>query len=138
MVAQLSVLELKYGRDYLNLTKTGMQPKLNLYHSNGSVWLDEDLFIPIPEVGLIQYDISSNVIRHDGTVSAKLFLENGNKSIHVVLFLTNSSLYPSNCKGISFIIVKSLKFLCVLSFPLSPLGPCSPLSPFGPTGPCGP
>lgn len=79
-------IRIKYGRDYLNLTKTGMQPKLNLYHSNGSVWLDEDLFIPVPEVGLIQYDISSNVIRHDGTVSAKLLLENGNKSIHVANF----------------------------------------------------
>ncbi|WZK93682.1 DUF2479 domain-containing protein [Staphylococcus phage SpP] len=79
-------IRIKYGKDYLNLTKTGMKPKLNLYHSNGSVWLDEDLFIPIPEVGLIQYDISSNVIRNDGTVSAKLFLENGRKSIHVANF----------------------------------------------------
>ena len=76
-------IRIKYGKDYLNLTKTGMTPRLDLFHSDGSIWIDEDLYIPMPDVGLIQYNIPNNVIKHSGLVNAKLFLVNGDKSIFV-------------------------------------------------------
>ena len=55
-------IRIKYGKDYLNLTKTGMTPRLDLFHSDGSIWIDEDLYIPMPDVGLIQYNIPFKVI----------------------------------------------------------------------------
>lgn len=82
-------IRIKYGKDYLNLTKTGMTPRLDLFHSDGSIWIDEDLYIPMPDVGLIQYNIPNNVIKHSGSVNAKLFLVNGDKSIHVSNFSFN-------------------------------------------------
>lgn len=82
-------IRIKYGKDYLDLTKTGMTPKLDLIHSDGSIWIDEELYITMPEVGLIQYNIPNNVIKHSGSVNAKLFLVNGDKSIHVSNFSFN-------------------------------------------------
>ena len=82
-------IRIKYGKDYLDLTKTGMTPKLDLFHSDGSIWMDEEVYIPNPDVGLIQYNIPNNVIKHSGSVSAKLFLVNGEKSIHVSNFSFN-------------------------------------------------
>ena len=82
-------IRIKYGKDYLNLTKTGMTPRLDLFHSDGSIWIDEELYVPMPDVGLIQYNIPNNVIKHSGSVNAKLFLVNGDKSIHVSNFSFN-------------------------------------------------
>lgn len=82
-------IRIKYGKDYLDLTKTGMTPKLDLFHSDGSIWMDEELYIPMPDIGLVQYNIPNNVIKHSGSVSAKLFLVNGDKSIHVSNFSFN-------------------------------------------------
>ena len=82
-------IRIKYGTDYLDLTKTGMTPKLDLFHSDGSIWMDEEVYISMPDVGLIQYNIPNNVIKHSGSVSAKLFLVNGDKSIHVSNFSFN-------------------------------------------------
>lgn len=102
-------IRVKYGKDYLDLTKTGMAPKLDLFHSDGSIWMDEDLYIPMPEVGLIQYNIPENVIRHSGVVKAKLFLINNEKSIHVSNFsfeIKDSGIEDAVGKEITLTLVK--------------------------------
>lgn len=79
-------IRVKYGKDYLNLTEIDMTPKLDLFHSDGSIWMDEELYIPVLDTGLIQYNIPENVIKHKGSVKAKLFLVKDEKSIHVANF----------------------------------------------------
>ena len=79
-------IRIKYENEYLNLSEVNMTPRLDLFHSDGSIWIDESLSVPIPSLGLIQYDIPENVIRHSGEVKAKLFLVKGDKSIHVSNF----------------------------------------------------
>lgn len=102
-------IRIKYGRDYLNLTKTGMTPKLDLFHSDGSIWMDENLYVTMPDIGLIQYNIPENVIKHSGTVKAKLFLVNGEKSIHVSNFIfeiKDSGIEDAVGKEITLTLVK--------------------------------
>lgn len=79
-------IRIKYENEYLNLSEVNMTPRLDLFHSDGSIWIDENLSVPIPSLGLIQYDIPENVIRHSGDIKAKLFLVKGDKSIHVSNF----------------------------------------------------
>src|SRR5699024_6587027 len=66
-----------------------MQPQLDLFHSDGSIFMDEKVDIILAEQGLIQYKITDQVIKHPGTVNAKLFLKNEQESIHVANFSFN-------------------------------------------------
>src|SRR5699024_10233623 len=50
---------------------------------------DEKVDIILAEQGLIQYKITDQVIKHPGTVNAKLFLKNEKESIHVANFSFN-------------------------------------------------
>lgn len=70
----------------VDLTRYDMTPKLDVFSSDGSIFLDEELTIINPEIGLIQYNIPSNVIKHVGETVAKLFLVSESKSIHVANF----------------------------------------------------
>lgn len=79
-------MRLKYENSYVNLEEINMRPRLDLFHSDGSIWIDENLIMVLPEYGLIQYSVPDNVIKHKGKVTAKLFLVNQNKSIHVANF----------------------------------------------------
>ena len=67
----------------LNLNNVNMQLQLDLFHSDGSIFMDEPLNIIYAENGLVQYKISDNVIKHVGKVNAKLFLKNETQSVHV-------------------------------------------------------
>ena len=73
----------------LNLNNVNMQLQLDLFHSDGSIFMDEPLNIIYAENGLVQYKISDNVIKHVGKVNAKLFLKNEQESIHVANFSFN-------------------------------------------------
>lgn len=73
----------------VNLNKTTMKPSLDLFHSDGSIWLNEALEVIMAEKGMVQYNIPSNVIKHAGNVNAKLFLKSDEKSIHVANFSFN-------------------------------------------------
>ena len=73
----------------LNLNNVNMQLQLDLFHSDGSIFMDEPLNIIYAENGLVQYKISDNVIKHVGKVNAKLFLKNDQESIHVANFSFN-------------------------------------------------
>ena len=70
----------------LNLNNVNMQLQLDLFHSDGSIFMDEPLNIIYAENGLVQYKISDNVIKHVGKVNAKLFLKNDTQSVHVADF----------------------------------------------------
>ena len=102
-------LRIKYEDEYLNLSEIDMTPRLDLFHSDGSIWIDENISVPIPDIGLIQYDIPENVIRHSGEVKAKLFLVKGDKSIHVSNFnfkIHDSGVEEAVGKEITLTLVK--------------------------------
>lgn len=79
----------KWNDKPVNLNLVNMRPVLNLYMQDGSIFEDEALKIVMPESGVIQYNVSVNVIKHVGKVNAKLFLVNENESIHAVNFSFN-------------------------------------------------
>ena len=71
---------------YLDLTKTDLKPVLFLFHEDGSIFEIKDFINVMPDKGLIQYNLSDNVIAHAGKVKAKLFLKNTKQSVHVANF----------------------------------------------------
>ena len=79
----------KWDKHPLNLTNVNMNLQLDLFHSDGSIFMDEPLNIIYAENGLVQYKISDNVIKHVGKVQAKLFLKNETQSVHVADFSFN-------------------------------------------------
>ncbi|GEM_PF-3479375 len=79
-------IRIKNNNETVNLTNTNMLPKLDLFLNDGSIFMDEDVKIILPEQGLIQYKISDKVIKHPGVVNAKLFLKNQSQSVHVANF----------------------------------------------------
>lgn len=79
----------KWDKHPLNLNNVNMQLQLDLFHSDGSIFMDEPLNIIYAENGLVQYKISDNVIKHVGKVSAKLFLKSDTQSVHVADFSFN-------------------------------------------------
>ena len=70
----------------INFNNTDMQPRLDLYAKDGSIFTKEPVEIILPEQGLIQYKVTDYVIRHEGKMDCKLFLENGTESVHVANF----------------------------------------------------
>ena len=92
----------------VNFSNTNLKPVLDLFHSDGSIWLDEELDIVMAERGLVQYKIPENVIAHAGTIKAKLFLKDDKQSVHVANFkfnITSSGVEDSIAKEISVNIV---------------------------------
>src|SRR5699024_8016537 len=79
----------KWDKHPLNLNNVNMQLQLDLFHSNGSIFMDEPLNVIYAENGLVQYKISDNVIKHVGKVNAKLFLKSDTQSVHVADFNFN-------------------------------------------------
>lgn len=92
----------------VNFSNTNLKPVLDLFHSDESIWLDEELNIVIAEEGIVQYKIPENVITHAGTIKAKLFLKDDKQSVHVANFsfnITSSGVEDSIAKEISVNIV---------------------------------
>ena len=79
----------RYDNSYIDLIDSGFVPQLDLFHSDGSIWMNEPLIAVMPKRGLMQYSIPDNVIIHAGKVDAKVFLKRGNESIHVANFNFN-------------------------------------------------
>lgn len=73
----------------LNLSETTLKPKLDLFCEDGSIFVNESVEIVSQVNGLIQYNISKDVIKHVGKVTGKLFLTDDANSIHVVTFHFN-------------------------------------------------
>ena len=79
-------IRLSSNEYYLDLTKTDLKPVLFLFHEDGSIFEIRDFINVMPDKGLIQYNLSDNVIAHAGKVKAKLFLRNAEQSVHVANF----------------------------------------------------
>ena len=79
-------IRLSSNEYYLDLTKTDLKPMLFLFHEDGSIFEIKDFINVMPDKGLIQYNLSDNVIAHAGKVKAKLFLKNTKQSVHVANF----------------------------------------------------
>lgn len=99
---------IKYRDTAFNLNDTNLTPLLDLFHSDGSIWLDEPLEVIMSDKGLLQYNIPNNVIEHAGKVKAKLFLRNAEQSVHVANFtfdIKDSGVEGAVAKEISVNIV---------------------------------
>lgn len=79
-------ITIKNNKRAVDLSKTNLTPKLDLFHSDGSIFMNENINTALPEQGVIQYKISDRVIKHPGKVNAKLFLKNETQSVHVANF----------------------------------------------------
>ena len=79
-------IRLSSNEYYLDLTKTDLKPVLFLFHEDDSIFEIRDFINVMPDKGLIQYNLSDNVIAHAGKVKAKLFLKNTEQSVHVANF----------------------------------------------------
>ena len=77
---------INHRKTAFNLDNTNLTPVLDLFHADGSIWLDEPLEVIMADKGLLQYNIPNNVIAHAGKVKAKLFLKNTEQSVHVANF----------------------------------------------------
>ena len=92
-----------------NGSPVDMKPKLDLFMEDGSVFIDETIEVLIPEIGLIKYDIPSNVIKHIGKVNCKLFMDSPEHSVHVANFsfsIVDSGVEKVVSKEISLNLVK--------------------------------
>lgn len=88
---------IKWNGKSVDLDSINMRPKLDLFLSDGSIFIDETLNIISPKSGLIQYNIPNKVIKHAGIVNAKLFLESEEHSVHVANF--NFTISDSGVEG---------------------------------------
>lgn len=92
----------------LDLSKTTLKPKLDLFCEDGSIFVNEPIEIVSPVNGLIQYNISKDVVKHVGKVTGKLFLKDDANSIHVVTFHFNIS-----DSGIDSVVTKEVSVTLV-------------------------
>ncbi|MDK9870230.1 BppU family phage baseplate upper protein [Staphylococcus equorum] len=77
---------INHRKTAFNLDNTNLTPALDLFHADGSIWLDEPLEVIMSDKGILQYNIPNNVISHAGQIKAKLFLRNAEQSVHVANF----------------------------------------------------
>lgn len=94
---------------YLDLTKIDLEPVLFLFHEDGSVFEIKDFINVMPEKGLIQYNLTDNVIAHAGKVKAKMFLKNAEKSVHLANFdfsIKDSGIAGAVEKEISVVVIE--------------------------------
>ena len=85
-VASIRIKIKKQDGTSVNFNETDMLPRLDLYAKDGSIFKNEPVNIVLPEYGFIQYKVSDYVIRHEGKMDCKLFLENDTESVHVANF----------------------------------------------------
>ena len=101
-------IRLSSNGNFLDLTKTDLKPVLFLFHEDGSIFEIRDFINVMPDKGLIQYNLSDNVIAHAGKVKAKLFLKNTEQSVHVANFafdIKDSGIEGAVAKEISVNII---------------------------------
>lgn len=101
-------INIEFNNKPYDLTTTDMVPVLDLFCADGSIFMKENVEILSPENGMLQYLISKNVIKHVGSVKAKLFLENSTSSVHVSNF--SFTIYDS---GVEDAVEKEIKVTLV-------------------------
>lgn len=101
-------LYLKWNNREFNLNRSKLEPQLDLFLEDGSIFLDEPVEVADPEIGLIQYKIPEKINGHFGTVDCKLFLKSETEKIHAANFsftIKNSGVEDAIEKEISVNIV---------------------------------
>ncbi|PTF65076.1 BppU family phage baseplate upper protein [Staphylococcus chromogenes] len=101
-------ISINWKGSVLDLSKTTLKPKLDLFCEDGSIFVNESVEIVSQVNGLIQYNISKDVIKHVGKVTGKLFLTDDANSIHVVTFHFNIS-----DSGIDSVVTKEVSVTLV-------------------------
>ena len=99
---------INHSNTAFNLDNTSLRPVLDLFHADGSIWLDEPLEVIMSDKGILQYNIPNNVIAHAGQIKAKLFLKNAEQGVHVANFtfdIKDSEVEGAVAKEISVNIV---------------------------------
>ncbi|WP_145425958.1 BppU family phage baseplate upper protein [Staphylococcus haemolyticus] len=102
-------IRINYNGSPVDLTKTDMKPKLDLFMEDTSIFRDQKLEVLIPESGLIQYEVPPNVIKHIGKVNCKLFMDSPEHSVHVANFsfaIVDSGIEKAVAKEINLNLVK--------------------------------
>ena len=64
--------------DPIDLNKAKMTPKIDLVMGDGSIFIKEPVNIIDAQVGLIEFDIPPNIIRHVGKANASVYMEDEN------------------------------------------------------------
>lgn len=64
--------------DPIDLNKAKMIPKIDLVMGDGSIFIKEPVNIIDAQVGLIEFDIPPNIIRHVGKANASVYMEDEN------------------------------------------------------------
>ena len=82
--------EVKYQDETItepvDLTQTNMQPMIDLFAADGSIFTGEKLRVISPEIGLVEYDFPRNIVDHVGKMNASVYLESEEESIEVARF----------------------------------------------------
>ncbi len=91
-------VRLSSNGNFLDLTKIDLKPILFLFHDDGSIFEIRDFKGIIPDKGLIQYNLSDDIMKHAGKIKAKLFLKNESQSIHLANF--NFEIKDSGIEGV--------------------------------------
>lgn len=103
-------VKIYYNGQSIDLSKTDLEPRLDIFSQDGSIFLDEPIEIISPTIGLIEYQVSSQVIKHAGKMNCKLFLKDDEQSIHVANFSFNildSGVEKAIAKEINLNLVES-------------------------------
>lgn len=103
-------VKIYYNGQSIDLSKTDLEPRLDIFSQDGSIFLDEPIEIISPTIGLIEYQVSSQVIKHAGKMNCKLFLKDDEQSIHVANFSFNildSGVEKAVAKEINLNLVES-------------------------------
>lgn len=103
-------VKIYYNGQSIDLSKTDLEPRLDILSQDGSIFLDEPIEIISPTIGLIEYQVSSQVIKHAGKMNCKLFLKDDEQSIHVANFSFNildSGVEKAVAKEINLNLVES-------------------------------
>lgn len=103
-------VKIYYNGQSIDLSKTDLEPRLDIFSQDGSIFLDEPIKVISPTIGLIEYQVSSQVIKHVGKMNCKLFLKDDEQSIHVANFSFNildSGVEKAVAKEINLNLVES-------------------------------
>lgn len=82
-------IKIKHLNQPFNLKKHNYIPRLDLLHSDGSIFTNQEVEIVQGENGLIQYKPSDQIMKHYGKVNVKLILKNETESVHAANFEFN-------------------------------------------------
>lgn len=82
-------IQLMHGNKKINLNETDMIPILDIKASDNTEWKNLELIDVVPEFGLIQCNLPSELISHGGSFKGTVRLEGDFQSVHISDFVFN-------------------------------------------------